>query len=274
MYFEAGKYKLDLSKKTYIMGILNVTPDSFSDGGKYFDAKLAINRAFEIEKLGADILDIGAQSSRPGFTRISPEQELKRITPVLKRLKNKINIPISVDTFYPKVACAALEYDIDIINDVNGFKDLEMFKIASKSNCGIIIMHNLIDLTKENNINLVNNIDILNFFKNLIKKAEEYKIRKNRICLDPGIGFGKDLANNLRILANIPEFKIKDYAFLIGASRKRVIGELTGDKRKYGTIAAHSIANFLGANIIRTHDIEESIQALAVIDGIRKYARN
>jgi dihydropteroate synthase len=257
------------------MGILNVTTDSFSDGGKYFETNSAVDRAFEIENLGADILDIGAQSSRPNFTRISPEEELQRIIPVLEKLQDRIKIPISVDTFYPKVAEIVLKHGVSIVNDVNGLKG-KMFEVVSKSDCGIVIMHSPVDLTKENDIKSASDTRIVDFFTEQIKKAEKYKIEKSRICLDPGIGFGKCTSDNLYILANIDKFKIRGYAFLIGVSRKRVIGDSTNtvpEKRLYGTIAAHSIAQFFGANILRVHDIKEAVQAASVIDDIKKYIK-
>jgi dihydropteroate synthase len=257
------------------MGILNITPDSFFDFGKYFGVDLAVNRAIELESLGADIIDIGGQSSHPNFLRVSPEEELERISPVLEKLQGKIHVPISLDSFYPEVAKSMLEkYEISIINDVNGFKNKKMFEAVSKFDCGIVIVHNLLDLINENNLNIVDNVEISDFFKSQIEISKKYKIRRDRICLDPGIGFGKSLANNFYILGNINKFKIRNYAFLLGASRKSFMKVLSNDvfsdERLYGTIAVNCVAQFLGANIIRVHDVKEAVQAVKIVDMIKR----
>lgn len=258
--FKVGKYSIDLENKTRVMGIVNVTPDSFSDGGVYFSPENAIKRAFEIQKLGADIIDIGAQSTRPGFVKISAEEEMDRLYPVFEKLKNQINIPISVDTFYPEVAKTALELGVSIINDVSGFSE-EMFKVASKSNCGIIIMHSGKD------------INIKKFFQKKISEAYKFGISKERICLDPGIGFSEDRTQDRRMINNLDKFKIKGTAMLIGISRKRVISEFLENKDNVSklpcTIAANTIAIDRGANIIRVHDVKEAIFASKIVDAIK-----
>ncbi len=259
--FSCGKREFSLSKRAYVMGILNITPDSFSDGGKWNTPKKALERALEIEKEGADFIDIGAQSTRPGFTKISQEEEAKRLIPVLKEIRGKLKIPISIDTFYPYVAEIALDLGADIINDVNGFKDEEMFRVASKSDCGCLIMHSGANLET-----------IKPFFEEQIGKALSYNIDKKRICLDPGIGFGKSYEENLLILKDVNKYKIDGCAMLIGASRKRVIGESCGNppfsERMPGTIAAHTLAVASGADIIRVHDVKEAVQAAKVASKI------
>lgn len=244
------------------MGVLNITPDSFSDGGNYNKTDLAIKRAFEIQNQGADILDIGAQSTRPGFVKVSADEELNRLIPVLEGIKGKLKIPISIDTFYPEVVTNALKFGADIINDVTGFKNDCMFKVASDSNCGIIIMHNLEGIDS-----------IVPFFRTQKGKAIGFGIDSKRICFDPGIGFGKTYQENLFILGDTCKFKIDDNALLIGASRKRVIGESCGNPpfkdRVAGTVAAHSIALFCGANIIRVHDVVQGVQAAKVVNKIK-----
>lgn len=260
--FKAGKYELPLNKKTYIMGILNVTPDSFSDGNKWLDVESAINHAMDMQNDGADIIDIGAQSTRPGYTKISPEEELKRLIPVLERLKGKINIPISIDSFYPEVIEKALKYDIDIINDVDGFKNEKMMKLARNCNCGCIVMHD------------GPNDEMKDFFVQQIKKMTDLGISKNRICLDPGIGFGKTYEENLDVIRNLNKYIFEGVSMLIGASRKRMIGMPCGNppftQRMPGTIAAHTISIYNGANIIRVHDVKEAVQAAKVTDAILK----
>ena len=258
--FKANKNIFKLGTKTYVMGILNITPDSFSDGGIWNSPELAVKRAIEIQSQGADIIDIGAQSTRPGHIKISEDEELKRLITILPKIRKFIDIPISIDTFYPSVANKALDIGVDIINDVTGFENKNMFEVVSHSDCGCIIMHD-----KEN-------LDIKNFFNKKLNQALQYGISPNRICFDPGIGFGKNYNQNLFILNNISEFKIKNNALLIGASRKRVIGESCGnppfDKRTPGTIAAHTIAILRGADIIRVHDVSEAVQAVNVTDKI------
>ena len=260
--FKANNYCLDLSKKTYVMGILNVTPDSFSDGGKYNDIDSAVARALEIQSQGADILDIGAQSTKPGFKKISADEELKRLLPVLEAIKGKINIPISIDTFYPKVADTAIGLGADIINDVMGWDFEGMLKIASKTKCGLVIMH------VGSQIN-----DIKPFFISRLKKSTEYFIDKERLCFDPGIGFGKNYEDDVQAIKQINEYKIDGCAVLIGASKKRLIGHFCDDdtieKRLPGTIAVNAVAALNGANIVRVHDVIQTVNAMRLVDELK-----
>ena len=262
MNFRVTNYNFDLLKKTYIMGILNVTPDSFSVVGKWFKPEKAIEKAFEIEKDGADIIDIGAQSTRPGFNVISSEEEWSRLEPVLSALKGRLNIPISVDTFYKEVAEKSIEQGADIINDITGCCDNDMFSALENNNCGIIINHNFGDL------------NIKSFFENKLQEAKNHGINPERICFDPGIGFNKNQNQDAFIIKNLKNFKIKDNALLVGISRKRVIGVNCGNPlpkdRVFGTIAANTLAIKNGANIIRVHDIKEAVQASQVTDAILK----
>lgn len=258
--FNAGKYNFPLGKKTYVMGILNVTPDSFSDGGKWNSKEKALKHALEMAKDGADIIDIGAQSTRPGCVRISAEEELSRLLPILECINKELDVPISVDTFYPEVAKAALKQGATIINDVNGFADDRMFSLMRDSDCGCVIMHG------------GSNQKMANFFKNTMAKLRQNQIDKSRVCLDPGVGFGKSHKENLYAIKNLREYKIEEVAMLVGASRKRVVGNCCGDppfsNRLSGTIAAHSIAIANGADIIRVHDVKEAVQAAKVADAI------
>lgn len=258
-FFKCGKHKFELGKKTYVMGILNVTPDSFSDGGKWNTPESALEKALEMVECGVDFIDIGAQSTRPGYVEISAQQEIERLLPFLQVLKSKINVPMSVDTYYPKVAEVALQYGVDIINDVKGFADSKMYELASKFDCGCIIMHDKADGVKE-------------FFEESLKKAERYGISSDRICFDPGIGFGKTYEMNLQLLKNCNDIKISKCAYLIGASRKRVIGMSCGNppfgERMAGSISAHIISVLNGADIVRVHDFKETVQAVKVADAI------
>lgn len=266
--FIAGKYRFSLGDKAYVMGILNVTPDSFSDGGRYNLPQEAERHALQMQEMGADIIDIGAQSTRPGSTPISAGEELERLLPVLERLRDKLNVPISVDTFLPEVAEAALKNGASIINDVSGFDNPEMVALAAKSDCGCVVMHHT---GSDGDIIL----DIKEFFMNKIKQMENSGIERSRICLDPGVGFGKTHEQNLQILANTARLGVEGCALLIAASRKRVIGTECGnppfDRRMAGTVAAHSIAVTDGADIVRVHDVAEAVQSVKIAAAIRRY---
>lgn len=241
------------------MGILNVTPDSFSDGGKYTDLDAAVQRAWEIKNQGADIIDIGAQSTRPGFKLISPKEELNRLLPVLEAIKGQLNIPISIDTFYPTVAEHALKLGADIINDVMGFDVNGMLRLAANSNCGLVMVHGQSSVES-----------IKPFFMSKFDKALEFSIDKSRLCFDPGIGFGKNYEDDIQAIKKIKDYRIKDCAILVGASRKRLIGHFCDSyslkKRLSGTIAAHTIAIVNGADIIRVHDVNQAVNAARLAD--------
>ena len=249
------------------MGIVNITPDSFSDGGKYFDDENALNHALKLIEEGADIIDLGAQSTRPGYNEISPEEEWQRLAPVLKNLRKKTDILISIDTYFPSVAKKALSEGADIINDVSGRLNPEMAEIIKKHGAGWVIMHSGAGGTKE----------VSEFFKKAESFCEKEKIAKNQICFDPGIGFGKNYEQNLELIANIGEYKLKGYPFLMGLSRKRVIAQASEqtepEKRIFGNIAAHTVSILGGADIIRVHDVENEKQGLKTAEEIRKWIK-
>ncbi len=265
--FHAGRHSFPLGERTYIMGILNVTPDSFSDGGRYDDPGRAAERALEMEREGADILDIGAQSTRPGFTPVSAEEEWARLAPVLERLRSRLRIPISVDTFYPEVARRALYAGAEIINDVDGMENPDMLTVLRGSGCGYVVMHSQSDGYPFGVAE-----GVRRFLAGRVLRALEAGVDRGRICIDPGIGFGKTHEENLELIRDLKEVQIMGCALLVGASRKRVIALSCGDppveKRLYGTIAAHSIAIFNGADIVRVHDVAEAKQAVLVADAI------
>lgn len=262
--FYCGRYRLPIGEKTYIMGILNVTPDSFSDGGRFFSPDAAVRHALEMQQAGADLIDIGAQSTRPGYTPISPQEEWDRLEPVLRALDGVLSVPVSVDTFFPQVAEKALALGVDAINDVTGFANPDMWRVAAESACGCIVMH-----CREAQEILP---DIRAFFAEVLERAKQYGIPANRICFDPGIGFGKTYEQNLEILANTDQIKNPACMFLMAASRKRVIGQPCGnppfEQRMPGTIAAHTIAQVLGADMLRVHDVPQAVQAARVADAI------
>ena len=278
--WRAGRYSLPLGEKTYIMAIVNVTPDSFSDGGKYFSAEQAIRRALDAQEQGADIIDIGAQSTRPGFSPISAEEEAARLVPVLEGLRGRLHVPVSIDTFYPGVALESLRLGADILNDVTGFSDPEMIAAAAGADCGCIVMHNtafsiLPDAPSHDAGHEAEPITerVRGFFDRRGAELVRAGIAMERICFDPGIGFGKTLEENMGLLANTHLLTDGlDSAFLMAASRKRVIGAPCGDppfeQRMPGTIAAHTIAQCGGADILRVHDVPEAVQAARVADAL------
>ena len=278
--WRAGRYSLPLGEKTYIMAIVNVTPDSFSDGGKYFSAEQAIRRALDAQDQGADIIDIGAQSTRPGFSPISAEEEAARLVPVLEGLRGRLHVPVSIDTFYPGVALESLRLGADILNDVTGFSDPEMIAAAAGADCGCIVMHNtafsiLPDAPSHDAGHEAEPITerVRGFFDRRGAELVRAGIAMERICFDPGIGFGKTLEENMGLLANTHLLTDGlDSAFLMAASRKRVIGAPCGnppfEQRMPGTIAAHTIAQCGGADILRVHDVPEAVQAARVADAL------
>ena len=264
--FKAGSKVFPLNR-TYVMGILNVTPDSFSDGGKFNSLETAVLRAIEMEHQGADIIDIGAQSTRPGFVKISADEEWERLEKILSEVRKNVTAAISVDTFYPEIAQKALNAGADIINDISGFSD-EMFSAVKDSGCGCIIMYpfgeqkNILTATKK-------------FFSDKLEQAKKFGIAADRVCFDPGIGFGKTNEENLEIIANVGQTKLNEIAYLMAASRKRVIGQAVGNvaftDRLSGTLAAHTISVFGGADIVRVHDVAETVQAAKMADAILKH---
>ena len=254
-----------------IMGILNITPDSFSDGGKYFSKpSIAIKEALIMSKMGADIIDIGAESTRPGALPINPEIEIKRIKPIILGLKRK-KIIISIDTRNSKTMKFSLEQGVKIINDVSSLNhDSESINVVKKYKCFVILMHmqgNPQTMQKNPRYRFAPQ-DILNFLKKQIIKCEKNGIKKKRIIIDPGIGFGKKNKHNVQILQNLKIFKKLGCYTLIGLSRKRFISELTKNEKPInriaGTIAANQFALDQGIDIIRVHDVKEAMQAKVV----------
>ena len=245
------------------MGIVNVTPDSFSDGGDYTDTKTAVNHALSLIEDGADIIDLGAQSTRPGYSEISPQEEWERLESVLKKLRALTDVPISVDTYFPYVAERAVENGADIINDVSGSLDEKMAEIIKKSGAGWVVMHNGAGGVKE----------ISEFFDKVITDCNI----KERLCLDMGIGFGKSYEENIELIANVEKYKKEGFPLLLGTSRKRVIGAASGEEnpknRIYGNIAADTAAILAGVDIIRLHDVKNEIKGVRTADEIKRWTK-
>ena len=275
-----GDKTFDLKHKTILMGILNVTPDSFYDGGKYFSPDKAIKHALVMEKQGADIIDIGGESTRPGAKKISAKEEINRIVPTIEELVKKINIPISVDTYKSKVAKKTIDAGASMINDISALRgDKSLVKIVSEYEIPICLMH-----MKGN----PGNMQINPFYKDLIKEIVIFlkertefavlnNIKKEKIIIDPGIGFGKrtgrGIEDNCEILRKLDKLKLLKFPIMVGASRKTFIGNVCGDdkspiikERLDGSITAACIAVMNGANIIRAHDVKETRSCLNLID--------
>lgn len=269
-----GKYKFDLRKRTLIMGVLNRTPDSFSDGGKFFSEKKALFHIKQMLKDGADIIDIGGESARPGADEISIEEEIKRVIPIVKKISGGINAPISVDTRHAEVAEAALKAGASIINDISGLKnDPDMANIISRYKRSVVLMHMRgIPKTMQKNTKYKSLIkDIIRDLRDSIKIAKRAGIKDDKIIIDPGIGFAKTAEQNLEIIKNLREFEILKKPILIGTSRKSFIGKIL-DKlpsdRIFGTVAS-SVASVLnGADIVRVHDVKEVCDAIKITDAI------
>ncbi|MBZ4683546.1 MAG: dihydropteroate synthase [Fusobacteriaceae bacterium] len=267
--------KIDFFENTKIMGILNITPDSFSDGGKYNNIEKALIRVEEMIKEGADIIDIGAESSRPGAKAVPLQEELERVIPIVERIKKEFEIPLSIDTYKPEVAKECLKYNVEIINDITGFRDEKMLEVVKDYNCYLVAMHMQgIPQTMQNNPTYDNVVkDIKEEFKNLLVQLNKYSIKKERLILDPGIGFGKTLQHNLELLKYLKEFKEFELPILIGASRKSFIGKILDvdiDDRLEGSLAVAALSIQNGANILRVHDVKETKRVAKIIDTIIK----
>jgi dihydropteroate synthase len=278
-----GNKVFDLSKKTLIMGILNVTPDSFSDGGKYNLLDDAVEHAKKMVKDGADIIDIGGESTRPGAIRISDKEEIKRVIPVISALSDQIETPLSIDTSKAKVAELAIKQGACFVNDVTALRaDKKLLKIILKYQVKICLMH-MKGTPRDMQINpkyddVIN--EIKNFLRNQIDYALKNKISKHQILLDPGIGFGKrtgkGIEDNCIILKRLNELTSLGYPLMIGASRKEFIGRISGKQkplppndRLEGSLAAAGIAALNGADIIRVHDVKETRRCLDIFDCIK-----
>ncbi len=272
--FLCGQYRLNLKKRTHIMGILNITPDSFYKESRVISVNTALKRADKMIREGADILDIGGESSRPGSDPVSEEEELKRILPVINALIKKFDIPVSVDTYKSAVARAVLEEGVSIINDISGLRfDPNMAKTIASANAGVIIMHiSGKPKTMQKNPSYKSLMrEITAYLKSGIKQAVSSGIKGSRIIVDPGIGFGKNFSHNITILKKLKQLQKLKKPILLGLSRKSFIGkilDLPVEERLEGSIAASVFGILNGAQILRTHDVKETKRALAVADAI------
>lgn len=266
---------LTLGEKTLIMGVLNVTPDSFSDGGDFFDCESAVARALEMWRDGADIIDIGAESTRPGAKPLAAREELQRLLPVLEKLRGKLTIPIAVDTQKAEVALAAVSAGAQIVNDISALRfDKRMGEIASQHKLGIILVHMRGDPQTMQKRPFARDVmrDAAAGWREALHRARHAGIARSRILLDPGIGFGKSYRQNFQILARLRELARLGYPIVIGTSRKAFIGDALGNipvkERAWGTAATVAASVLSGAHIVRVHDVKEMAQVARIADRI------
>ncbi|CUU45311.1 MULTISPECIES: dihydropteroate synthase [Clostridium] len=261
-----GSKEFNIGERTYIMGILNFTPDSFSDGGKFNDIDIAIKHVKEMIDNGADIIDVGGESTRPGYEIVSEEEEISRVVPIIKAIKENFDISVSIDTYKAKVAEQAIKAGANLINDIWGFKkDKDMAKVAAKYNVPCCLMHNR-DNTEYKNLME----DILNDLKECINIAKDAGVKDENIILDPGIGFGKTYEQNLETMNNLERIKDLGYPILLGTSRKSMIGlalNLPVEERIEGTVATTVIGIMKDAcDFVRVHDVLENSRAAKMTD--------
>ena len=269
------KGTLILGKRTLLMGVLNITPDSFSDGGFFFDKEKAIAHGLRMVEEGADIIDIGGESTRPGSKPLELEEELQRVLPVIESLAKKVNVPISIDTYKSAVAQRAIEAGAQMINDISGLHfDPSLAQIAVKEDVPIVLMHirgTPETMQKDVHYNSLLS-EILKYLKDSIQSAESTGLDPQQIIIDPGIGFGKTIEDNLCIIKNLYEFRVLGKPILLGTSRKTFIGKILNAgvrDRLEGTLSSIAIGVLNGAHIIRSHDVLQAKKAIAVADAIR-----
>ena len=276
--FRARNFEFPLGKRTYIMGVLNYTPDSFSDGGLYNTPEAALEHALLMQAQGADIIDVGANSTRPDAIILSAEEEMERIAPVLETLCKSLDVAVSADTFYPSCAKVALEAGASIINDVSGVFNPEIAAMCKEYGAGYVVMHNPCGSaqTAEYPTGVVN--AVRSFFLDSLALAAQSGLDKSHICFDMGLGFGKKYEDNLELLRETEWLRFKGVALLAAGSRKRFIGIASGvedsSQRDFGTVAAHTAAIAGGADIIRVHNVSAALQGARVADALYRGKTN
>ncbi|MGA2071089.1 MAG: dihydropteroate synthase [Sedimentisphaerales bacterium] len=271
--------KLDFSAGCLVMGVLNVTPDSFSDGGRFLDRDKAIEQGLQMAAEGAAIIDIGPESTRPGAQAVTADEQVRRAIPVIEKLAKKTKACISIDTTNYEVAKAALDAGANIINDITALADQRMAQLAAERKVPVILMHMQgTPRTMQIEPKYKNVVaEVLKFLLDRAKRAEKFGIPKQRIFIDPGIGFGKTIEHNLKLLANLDKFVKTDYRVLVGPSRKRFIGTLTGKEnpadRTFGTAAAAALCASAGVSIVRVHDVAKMIDVIKTTNAIISHSR-
>lgn len=271
-FFECGRYRFPLTgekSKPLVMGILNVTPDSFSDGGQFNSLDAAISHAEQMIRDGVDIIDIGAESSRPGAQALSLDEELRRLMPVIYALRD-CGKPLSIDTYKPAVMREAILADVDMINDIKGFRSADSINAVVDGNVGLCIMHmqsTPAEMQLKPHYANVNE-EVIDFLRHRVSECEHVGISRNRICIDPGFGFGKTQEHNISLFKSIHEYQLElGLPLLAGVSRKSMIGKIIGkpiERRMAGSLAGALVALAHGAKIVRVHDVAETVDAIKV----------
>ena len=262
-----GNREFDIKNRTYLMGILNVTPDSFSDGGKWNQMDAALKHAEEMIRDGADILDVGGESTRPGFAKVEAQEEAARVLPVIEAIHARFDIPISVDTYKASVAEQALQAGASLVNDVWGFKkDPAMAKVVAKYEAACCLMHNKSEAVYDNFL-----VDMLHETQECVNLAKAAGVKEEKIILDPGVGFGKTYEMNLLAIRRLDLFRELGYPVLLGTSRKSVIGltlDLPADERVEGTLATTVMGVMSGCAFVRVHDVRENKRVIQMTEAI------
>ena len=262
-----GNRVFDAEHRTYIMGILNVTPDSFSDGGKFNQMDAALYHAEEMIRDGADIVDVGGESTRPGHTVISDDEEISRVAPVIEAIKSRFDIPVSIDTYKGKVTEAALKAGADLVNDIWGFKfDHKVAELTAQYGAACCLMHNRSEPTYQDYLN-----NVVADLKECVRIAKDAGVSDDKIILDPGVGFGKTYQMNLEIINHVDMLHSLDFPILLGTSRKSVIGQtlnLPTDQRVEGTLATTVVGVLKGCAFVRVHDIKENKRVIQMTEAI------
>ncbi len=262
-----GNREFDVKNKTYIMGILNVTPDSFSDGGRFNEVDSALFRVKEMIAEGADIIDVGGESTRPGYTVITEDEEISRVVPVIERITAEFDIPVSIDTYKSRVAAAALDAGAALVNDIWGLKkDSKMAEVIAAANAACCLMHNRENTNYSSFVN-----DVIADLRDSVKLALTAGISREKIILDPGVGFAKSYEQNLEIINNVDRLRDLELPVLLATSRKSVIGltlDLPSDQRLEGTLATTVMGVMKGCSFVRVHDIKENKRAILMTEAV------
>ncbi|WP_047553228.1 dihydropteroate synthase [Methylotenera sp. G11] len=270
--FLCGRFQLDLTRPQ-VMGIVNVTPDSFSDGGKYSSVNLAVEHALKLIAEGADILDIGGESTRPGAEPVSLEEELRRVVPVIEALSKVTTVPLSIDTYKPEVMRAAIVAGADIVNDICALREDGALEIVAASNAGVCLMHMQgVPQTMQLNPQYEDVVaEVKQFLADRVEACLAHGIASERITLDPGFGFGKTTAHNVALIQHLDRFAELGFPLLVGLSRKSVLGRIAGgdeQQRLHAGLAASVISVMKGAKIVRVHDVKATVDALKVVAAV------
>jgi len=266
--------RLDFSDGCLVMGVLNVTPDSFSDGGEFFDSEKAVEHGLKMAADGAAIIDVGGESTRPGSDSVSADEQIQRVMPVIEALCEKTDVPVSIDTYRVEVAQAALEAGAGMINDITALSDERIGELAAERQVPVVLMHmqgTPATMQREPKYDDVVG-EVLEFLLGRAKRAEKFGISKDMIFIDPGIGFGKTTEHNLSLLRNIDKFVAAGYRVLVGTSRKRFIGQITGKEkpaeRIFGSAATVALCAAAGVSIVRVHDVAEMVDIVKVANAV------